>query len=67
MVKTDWGRLLAQGAGAVAVPVLVEKSAQLTEFLAKVPMLDTELAGITVGGWLLATAGIYGVNALFYK
>ena len=71
MAKIDGKKImnyLALGAGAVAMPALVAKVSQLASLVAKIPMWNTDLAGITtVGGLVLASAGVMVVDMLINK
>lgn len=61
-------KYLAQGAGAVGVPALASNFGTISDMLVKIPMWGTALvAGITVGGLVLASVGVGLVDHLLFN
>jgi len=61
MGKVDIAKYLGLGAGAVALPVLLNKIGEKVAFVSTIvnhEFMGFSIVGITVGGILLASAGI---------
>jgi len=60
-------KYLGLGAGAVGVPALLANVGQVSSMLANIPFWNQALIqGITVGGIVLASAGVGMVDTLFF-
>lgn len=60
------GKYLLLGVGAVGLPILLAKIGA-SALLAKIPFWSQDLMGVTVGGLILAGAGIGLIDMLVYK